>query len=86
MKKTFMKISLISLFILGCTAQQQQEFSHWKSDVIGLDRKITLYSATGEPIKTWEGRYKIETEGGIVRFIHKGKAVMINGTYTVEEK
>lgn len=88
MKNFFIHVSLVSMFVIsaGCTAKQQQEFSHWKSDVIGLDRKITLYTATGEPIKTWEGRYKIEMEAGVVRFIHNGKAIMINGTYTIEEK
>lgn len=71
--------------MLGCTAQQQSDYSHWKSDLIGLNRKITLYS-NGRPLQVWEGRFKVEISYGVARFIHDGKAVIINGTYVIEEK
>jgi hypothetical protein len=72
--------------LISCTAQQRQDFSHWKSDVIGLKRKITLYAASGTPIQSWEGRYKIEIQNGVARFLHEGKAVIISGTFIIEEK
>jgi hypothetical protein len=75
------------VFILsGCTERQRQDWSHWKSDMIGLERTITLYSDSGKPIKKWEGRFKVEINGATARFIHDGRAVIISGTYLIEEK
>jgi len=74
-----------AIALTGCTEKQRHEYSHWKSDLIGLKRRIALYSATGTPIKSWEGRYKIEIRDGVARFIHDGKAVVISGTFIIEE-
>ena len=88
-----MKVRLFALLVLaavilctGCTEKQRLDISHWKSDLIGLKRKITLYSDSGKPIKTWEGRYKVEILGCAARFIDDGKAIVISGTYTIEEQ
>ncbi|MFH1118023.1 MAG: hypothetical protein V1792_29225 [Pseudomonadota bacterium] len=75
----------VLMAVSGCTEKQRQEYSHWKSDLIGLNRRITLYSADGTPIKKWEGRYKVEIKDGVARFIHDGKAIVISGTFVVEE-
>ena len=79
-------VSMFLLIVIGCTAQQQHDYSHWKSDLIGLKRKITLYSASGTPVRTWQGRYKVEIHDGVVRFLHDGKAIILSGTYTIEEQ
>jgi hypothetical protein len=76
---------LIPIFLSGCTEKQRQDLSHWKSDLIGLKRSITLYSNDGKPIKKWKGRFKVEVNGGAARFIVDGKAVIISGTYIIEE-
>ena len=88
-----MKIKLAVLLMLaafllvsGCTERQRQGISHWKSDLIGLKRTITLYAVNGQPIKSWKGRYKVEITGGAARFLHDGKAITISGTYIVEEE
>lgn len=88
MKLRFIALILLTavIFCTGCTEKQRQDISHWKSDLIGLKRKITLYSDDGKPIKTWEGRYKVEISGCAVRFIHDGRAVILSGTYIVEEQ
>ena len=78
-------VLLAVLLSTGCTEKQRHEYSHWKSDLIGLKRRITLYSATGTPIKSWEGRYKIEIKDGVARFIHEGKAMVISGTFIIQE-
>lgn len=84
--KWIVTLALFSaLTVTGCTEKQRHEYSHWKSDLIGLNRRITVYSATGTPIKSWEGRYKIEIKDGVARFIHDGKAVVISGTFIIEE-
>ncbi|MEW6352318.1 MAG: hypothetical protein AB1646_24975 [Thermodesulfobacteriota bacterium] len=69
----------------GCTERQRQDYSHWKSDVIGLNRTVTLYDASGKPIRTWKGRFKVEIEGATARFIADGKAVIISGPFVIEE-
>ncbi len=84
MKKLLLLVLLLPA-MWGCTERQQQDYSHWKADLVGLKRKITLYTATGQPIKTWEGRYKVEITNGAARFIHDGKTIIISGTYLVEE-
>ncbi len=87
-----MKIALVSIlgvFALcaGCTERQRQDISHWKSDLVGLKRTVTLYNDNGQPIKTWKGRFKVEVSGSTARFIDDdGKAVIISGTYLIEEQ
>ena len=73
------------LMCAGCTQKQRQDLSHWKSDLIGIKRTITLYSDNGKPIKSWTGRYKVEVSGCTARFLHDGKAIIISGTFLMEE-
>ncbi len=70
----------------GCSKGCQQRVSHLKSNLIGLDRTITLYAHDGSVIRVWEGRFQVEATGGSARFIHEGKAVYISGTFIIEEK
>jgi hypothetical protein len=88
MKKPLLILTLflMTFLIASCTERQRQDYSHWKSDLIGLKRTITLYSVDGKPIKTWSGRYKVEVDSGVARFIHDGKAIYISGTFIVEEE
>ena len=79
-------LAAIFLFGVGCTERQRQDYSHWKSDLIGLKRTVTLYANNGQPIKTWKGRYKVEVSNGIARFMDDGRAVMIAGTFVIEEE
>ncbi len=88
MKLRFFGLILCALLFLsaGCTEKQRQDISHWKSDLIGLKRKITLYSDSGKPIKTWEGRYKVEVSGCTARFLDDGRTIIISGTFLIEEQ
>jgi hypothetical protein len=87
MKKLVLIFLTTALLICaGCTEKQRQGISHWKSDLIGLKRTITLYGENGKPIRTWEGRYKVETSGCTARFLHDGKAIIISGAFVIEEK
>lgn len=74
------------LLVVGCTERQRQDISHYKSDLVGLKRTVTLYSSNGQPIKVWKGRFNIETREGTARFLQDGKAVIISGTYVIEEE
>lgn len=89
-KMIIVGVSILAVAILGLYSYLslptvQQKISHAKSEAIGLDRTITLYSNDGKPIKTWKGRVQVESEGGAARFVVHGKAVIISGTYVIEE-
>jgi hypothetical protein len=78
-------VLLLGLYAYISLPTVQQRISHAKSEAIGLDRTITLYTADGKPLKTWKGRVQVELEGGAARFMIGGKAVIISGTYVIEE-
>lgn len=83
----FLSILVIALITTsGCTERQRKNLKHFKSDIIGLKRKVTLYDAQGKIIKQWQGRFKIEIQGNYISFIDdNGKDVKISGTVVVEE-
>ncbi|GEM_PF-765044 len=78
---------LITMFLVsGCTERQRKDLKHFKSDIIGLKRKVTLYDCNGRVIRSWEGRFKIEVQGGYISFIDdSGKDIKVSGTVVVEE-
>jgi hypothetical protein len=76
---------ILLLSLSGCTERQRQDWSHWKSDLVGLKRTVTLYADNGTPIKSWKGRFKVDVGGGTARFLHEGRAVIISGTFIIEE-
>jgi hypothetical protein len=84
-KQACLPVFIVSLMVAGCTERQRQDISHYKSDLVGLKRTVTLYSGNGQTIKTWKGRFKVETKDGVARFLHDGKAIVISGTYVIEE-
>jgi hypothetical protein len=90
MKKHRTLIAAASAFLLlgaaACTERQRKDIKHIKSDIIGLQRKVTLYDCSGRSIRTWEGRFKIEVMGSYLSFIDdEGKDVKVSGTVLVEE-
>ncbi len=84
-RSMIMILALSLLALAGCTERQKQEYSHWKSDVVGLKRTVTLYDANGKSIKTWNGRFKVEITGNTARFIADAKTIIISGTFVIEE-
>ncbi len=80
-------LALLLLGLGGCTERQRKNLKHLKSDLIGLKRKVTLYDCNGRPIRTWEGRFKIEVQGAFISFIDdRGKDIKLSGTIVVEEE
>lgn len=78
-------IVLVALTQMTGCAGCQNQWKHIQSNVTGLSRKITLYNANGEPIREWTTQAKVEDEGGTCYFIANGKAVIISGTFVIEE-
>lgn len=87
---TKLKNKLIAIIILiamvtsltGC-ASWQRFVKDVKSDVgNGLQRTVTVYTADGRVLKTYEGKIDLETtEGGIVKFDLNGKRIMYYNCY-----
>ncbi len=90
------KIIILSVFILGiatlsgCGESFQRSVKTFTSEYTGgLERKVEVYSSTGQLLKTYEGKLDIETNeyGNKVLFDIGGKRTIIyNATVIVEEK
>lgn len=75
-------LAIVVCFMLsGCG--MVNDLKHLQSDWVGLNRTVTLYSASGEPINSWSGRFKVEDNGGSISFVDNGKTIKVAGTYTV---
>ena len=89
MKKTITALFLLTGILLGgCSQKFQRGVKDFQSKWVGLERKVTVYSASGEPVRTYEGRIDIEpTEyGNKIKFAHDGNMVLIfNMGVIVEE-
>ncbi len=84
MKRVIFLFSVFIMLSFSC-AKWQQDFKHLNSQLTGLKRTITLYSADGSVIRQWNGLMRIEHVPGGISFIYKGKVVVISGTFVVEE-
>ena len=79
-------LCLIAVFmLLGCAGCASLE--RWSKDVEsdlsgGLERTVTVYTANGDVLKTYEGKIDLEsTEGGIVKFDLNGQRIMYYNCY-----
>lgn len=93
MKTMLIKTTGIVFFLMlfslgGCSQKFQRGVKDFQSKWVGLKRKVTVYSASGEPVRTYEGKIDIEpTEyGNKIKFAHDGNMVLIfNMGVVVEE-
>ena len=82
----FIALAIFILSLPACTERQKKSIKHLKSDIIGIERKVTLYDCNGKVIRNWEGRFKIEIQGSYLSFIDdNGKDIKVSGTVVVEE-
>ena len=72
---------------LGGCASCARDAKTFQSDFDGgLSRKVTLYSNTGDVIKTWRGKIDLAADTNEVWFDLDGKRVNINGGIVVVEE
>lgn len=77
---------LTAVAIAACTESQRKGIKHIKSDLVGLQRQVTLYDCDGTAIRRWQGRFKIEIQGAYLSFIDDdGNEVKVSGMVVVEE-
>ncbi len=80
----FTALLLVAVLGTGCASLGQLS-KNVESATTGIERRVILFSATGEPIKTYEGNFYVESGGGEADFIYNGKKIILNGTYLIEE-
>lgn len=78
MKKKFLALGMticIALEMTGCTAQWERSVTDFKSNINGgMQRTITVYTADGKELATYEGKIDLSTnDGGYVKFDFNGK-------------
>ena len=75
-------VALMVTALCGCASLGRAR-KDLKSDLNGgLDRTLTVYTADGEVLKTYEGKIDLaSTEGGIVKFDLNGQRIMYYNCY-----
>ncbi len=92
MKRFFITLTVLLIIstLSGCGESFQRSVKTFTSEYTGgLERKVEVYSSTGQLLKTYEGKLDIETNeyGNKVLFDIGGKRTIIyNATVIVEEK
>ena len=85
MKKILIAIAVL-VALSGC-GRIDTVVNKFESAAGMLNRTVTLYTADGKVIKTWETKNQIDYIGGVAAFIDKdGVNVRISGTFIIEGK
>lgn len=85
-------ISIMTISLIGCSNAEKERAAKDKiSASEGLDRVVTVYSSSGEILRTYEGKFDIEenTYYDKILFDYDGKRHIIyvgGGTVIVDEK
>lgn len=82
-------LSVVSVFALGlggCASCDRWTKSVGSNISGGLDRTVTLYSNTGEVVKTWEGTIDLKESDEEILFDLDGKRIVIQGGIVVVEE
>lgn len=89
MKIKVLMLATTLLLLTACdTESSKRAVKDMESSKNGLNRILTVYSADGKEIKSWEGKFDIEiSEDGKVKFDLNDKRVIIyNAPVVCEEK
>lgn len=89
MKKIIFGFVLMGAVLMsGCTALEDT-LTNFESNTSGLERTITVYSKTGEVLKTYEGenvRTEVNNGGQLLINLGDGKRVQVmNADVIIEE-
>jgi hypothetical protein len=90
--RNYLKIAIIAIVAalvvaLGGCASCSRGMKSWESNVSGgLERKVTLYSTTGEVIDAWDGKIDLSQSEDEVLFDLDGKRTVIHGGIVVVQE
>ena len=80
-------IGLIIGIIITGSASFQRGFKSFKSEYGGINRTITVYDYSGNEIKSWTGRFDVESNESKVLFDDEnGKRVIIYNGIVINEE
>lgn len=86
MKKFLYLFILLSLPCISGCAGCRNDWKHFQSNIVGLNRKITVYRLDGTELRSWKVQSKVEDSGGTCYFLtDDGKAVTVSGNFIIEE-
>lgn len=74
---------ILSLSLLGCSDNRTDSK---ELKFVGSGRKITLYDANGRVIREWHTKGYVEARDGACKFVDDKQAVIVCGTFAVEEE
>jgi predicted small secreted protein len=80
---------ICSVAISGCSSLQRAGKNIASDFGGGLERKLTVYNQSGQPIKEYQGKFDVQANeyGNKVLFDMNGKRIIIyNATVIVEEE
>lgn len=76
---------LFAVVALSACGRVENTWTSLKSYTGFINRTVTLYTASGQVLKTWATNNEIEYEGPAAKFVDKdGNTVRISGTFIVE--
>jgi uncharacterized lipoprotein YehR (DUF1307 family) len=89
--KKLLAIVIAAAMILGLSGCEEwsRSMKDFSSSISGLERTVSVYSSSGELLRTYEGRIDVESTeyGNKVKFDLDGKRTIIyNAVVIVEEK
>ena len=81
MKKIIaLALILVTIFMLtGCASMERDMKTITRDWGSGLNRTVTVYDYTGDPIKSWSGKIDISESENEVWFDLNGKRTIIQG-------
>ncbi|GAB3064313.1 DUF5052 domain-containing protein [Salinicoccus sesuvii] len=88
MKKRLLSSVLVATVLLGGCTLWDDTVTNFKSNTEGLDRKITVYSQTGEEIAYYEGenvRTEVNDGGQLIINLNGKRVQVLNANVIIEE-
>lgn len=79
-------IGIICFLTFGSESFQRYAKSIFSDYGGGLERKVTVYSNTGEEIRSWEGKFDVSSSETETYFDVNGKRVIIHGGIVIDEE
>lgn len=88
MKKVVMIFLIMVMAVLfsGCEGCARSMKSISSNIGGGLDRTVTVYSNTGDKIKSWNGKFDVSSSETETYFDLNGKRVIIHGGIVIDEE
>lgn len=79
-------VGIMAVMLCGCESCSRASKSIASDFGGGLNRTVTVYSNTGEEIKSWSGKFDVTESESEVYFDLDGKRIIIHGGIVINEE